>query len=233
MFDGRIISLLIHVPIAPPDAFMRLYRLHPFPLPFDNGTLLTHNVKNEILAISNSNHRYTLQMSTVDLLGCHRLGKLHLCERNGLLNKYPEDTCLGSLYHQKFDIAHQLCNFRVEPAREFIYQLLNNWFMVFEPSPLTVPVVCATGHTLSSMSGVGSPSSTSPRAAPPTFPAIDYYPTFLFLFPRTIFSLKWIGIRCHSYRVCVSSSFRRYESLDGWELQPPPWPRYNLWWPHV
>ena len=145
MFDGRIISLLLHVPIAPPDAFMRLFRLHPFPLPFDNGTLLTHNVKNEILAISNSNHRFTLQMSTVDLLGCHRLGKLHLCERNGLLNKYPEDTCLGSLYHQKFDIAHQLCNFRVEPAREFIYQLLHNWFMVFEPSPLTVPVVCANG----------------------------------------------------------------------------------------
>lgn len=124
---------------------MRLYRLHPFPLPFDNGTLLTHNVKNEILAISNSNHRYTIQMSTVDLLGCHRLGKLYLCERNGLLNKYPEDTCLGSLYHQKFDIAHQLCDFRVEPAREFIYQLLNNWFMLYEPQALTVPVVCSNG----------------------------------------------------------------------------------------
>lgn len=144
-YDGKVISLLLHVPIAPPDAFMRLYKLHPFPLPFDNGTLLTHNVKNEILAISNSNHRYTIQMSTVDLLGCHRLGKLYLCERNGLLNKYPEDTCLGSLYHQKFEIAHQLCDFRVEPAKEFIYQLLNNWFMVYEPTPITVPIVCTNG----------------------------------------------------------------------------------------
>jgi len=144
-FDGKVISILIHVPIAPPDAFMRLYKLHPFPLPFDNGTLLTHNVKNEILAISNSNHRFTIQMSSVDLLGCHRLGRIYLCERNGLLNKYPEDTCLGSLYHQKFDLAHQLCDFRVEPAREFIYQLLNNWFMIFEPAPLTVPVVCTNG----------------------------------------------------------------------------------------
>ena len=144
-FDGKIISVLLHVPIAPPDAFMRLYKLHPFPLPFDNGTLLTHNVKNEILAISNSNHRYTIQMSSVDLLGCHRLGRIYLCERNGLLNKYPEDTCLGSLYHQKFELAHQLCDFRVEPAREFIYQLLNNWFMIFEPHPLTVPVVCTNG----------------------------------------------------------------------------------------
>jgi hypothetical protein len=144
-FDGKIISLLLHVPIAPPDAFMRLYKLHPFPLPFDNGTLLTHNVKNEILAISNSNHRFTIQMSTVDLLGCHRLGRTYLCERNGLLNKYPEDTCLGSLYHQKFDLAHQLCDFRVEPAKEFIYQLLNNWFMIYEPSPLTIPVTCVNG----------------------------------------------------------------------------------------
>jgi len=144
-FDGKVISILLHIPIAPPDAFMRLYRLHPFPLPFDNGTLLTHNVKNEILAISNSNHRFTIQMSTVDLLGCHRLGRIYLCERNGLLNKYPEDTCLGSLYHQKFDLAHQLCDFRVEPAKEFIYQLLNNWFMIYEPSPLTVPVVCTNG----------------------------------------------------------------------------------------
>lgn len=144
-FDGKTLSLLLHVPIAPPEAFMRLYKLHPFPLPFDNGTLLTHNVKNEILAISNSNLRYTLQMSSVDLLGCHQLGKTFLCPRNGLLNKYPEDSCLGSLYHQKFDIAHQLCDFKVEPAKEFIYQLLNNWFMVYEPSPLTVPVTCSNG----------------------------------------------------------------------------------------
>ena len=144
-FDGKVISLLIHVPIAPPDAFMRLYKLHPFPLPFDNGTLLTHNVKNEILAIANSNHRFTIQMSTVDLAGCHKLGRTYLCERNGLLNKYPEDTCLGSLYHQKFDLAHQLCDFRVEPAKEFIYQLLNNWFMIYEPFPLTVPVTCVNG----------------------------------------------------------------------------------------
>jgi len=144
-FDGKTISILIHVPIAPPDAFMRLYKLHPFPLPFDNGTLLTHNVKNEILAISNSNHRFTIQMSTVDLLACHQLGKTFLCARNGLLNKYPEDTCLGSLYHQKFELAHQLCDFKVEPAREFLYQLLNNWFMVYEPAPLTVPLTCTNG----------------------------------------------------------------------------------------
>jgi len=84
-------------------------------------------------------------MTTVDLLTCHRLGHTFLCERNGLLHKYPEDTCLGSLYHQKFDISHQLCDFRVEPAREFIHQLLHNWFMVYEPLPLTVPITCSNG----------------------------------------------------------------------------------------
>ena len=84
-------------------------------------------------------------MSTADLFSCHRLGSTFLCPRNGLLNKFPEDSCLGSLYHQKFELAHQLCDFKVEPAKEFVYQLLNNWFMVYEPYPITVPVVCTNG----------------------------------------------------------------------------------------
>jgi hypothetical protein len=108
-FVGKVISIPLYVPIVNPDLFLHLYLLHPFPLPFDNGTLLTHNVENKILSISNSNHRFTIQMSTIDLLDCHHLGHFYLCEGNGLLNKYPEDTCLGSLYHQKFELAHQLC----------------------------------------------------------------------------------------------------------------------------
>ncbi len=124
-----VLSMLILLLLRIPHDFTRLYELYPFPLPFDNGTLFTHNVKHKILAISNSNHRFTIQMSTVNLLRCPRLGQIYLC----LLNQYPEDTRIGSLYHQKFDPAHQLCDFRVEPAKEFIYQLLNNWFMIYKP----------------------------------------------------------------------------------------------------
>ncbi len=99
-FNGKKVSIMIHIPIAAPDSSLRLYKLHPFPLPFSNDTFLIPSVTEDLLAISNNNHRYTLQLTSNNLVGCHRLGRTYFCKKNGLLYKYPEDTCLGSLYHQ-------------------------------------------------------------------------------------------------------------------------------------
>jgi len=147
-YNGQILSLVLHIPIAPEDSFMRLFKLHPFPLPLANDTFVVPNVRHDVLAVSNTNFRYTAQMSSVDLLGCLKLGKLHLCERNGVLYKNPEDSCLGALYHQKFDIAKKICTFTVEPAREYIHQLMDNWFLVHLLEPTTVPVLCSNNSHL-------------------------------------------------------------------------------------
>jgi len=124
------------------DPIMRLFKLHPFPLPFANDTFLIPDVRNDVLAVSNTNVRFSSQMSSLELQSCSRINKIYLCERNGVMNKFPEDTCLGALYHQKFDLAKSICQFHVEPAREFIYQLLNNWFHIYVMAPVTVPITC-------------------------------------------------------------------------------------------
>jgi len=146
--QGQVLSIVLHLPIAPEDSFMRLFRLHPFPLPFSNDTFIIPDVSNDILAVSNSNFRYTSQMSSVDLIGCLKINRLYLCERNGVLQKHPEDSCLGALYHQKFDLAKRICSFRVEPAREFIHQLMDNWFLIHLMEPTTVPVLCSNNTHL-------------------------------------------------------------------------------------
>ena len=146
--NGNILSIILHLPIAPEDSMMRLFRLHPFPLPFSNDTFIIPDVRNDILAVSNSNFRYTSQMSSVDLQACLKINRMHLCERNGVLQKHPEDSCLGALYHQKFDLAKKICSFHVEPAREFIHQLMDNWFLIHLMEPTTVPVLCPNNtHT--------------------------------------------------------------------------------------
>lgn len=142
-YDGKKITLMVHIPIAPPDSTLRLYKLHPFPLPFSNDTFLIPDVRDNFLGISNTNHRYTLQLSAEDLVGCHHMGKVYFCEQNGLLYKYPEDTCLGALYHQRYEDAKTLCSFHLEPAREFVRQLKDNWFLVFSENPQTIPMLCA------------------------------------------------------------------------------------------
>ena len=147
-FNGDVLSVVLHIPIAPEDSLMRLFRLHPFPLPFANNTFLIPNVRNDILAVSNSNFRYTSQMSMTDLLGCQRINKLYFCERSGVLHKHPEDSCLGALYNQKFDLAKKICTFNIEPAREYIHQLMDNWFLLHTMEPLTVPVLCSNNTHL-------------------------------------------------------------------------------------
>jgi len=141
-YDGKRASLILHIPIAPPESVMRLYRLHPFPLPFTNNTFLLPDVRDDLLAISNSNHRFTMQLSSIDLLGCNNMGRTYLCERNGLLYKYPEDTCLGALYHQRYEEAKSICTFHLEPAREYIRQLKDNWYLIYVLEPITIPLSC-------------------------------------------------------------------------------------------
>jgi hypothetical protein len=146
--QGNLLSIVLHLPIAPEDSLMRLFRLHSFPLPFSNDTFVIPDVNNDILAVSNSNFRYTSQMSSIDLMGCLKINRLYMCERNGVLQKHPEDSCLGALYHQKFDLAKKICSFRIEPAREYIHQLMDNWFLIHLMEPTTVPVLCSNNTHL-------------------------------------------------------------------------------------
>jgi len=142
-YNGRKVLLMLHIPISPAESTMRLYRLHPFPLPVANDTFLIPDVTEQLLGISNTNHRYTVQYELADLVGCHRMGKIFLCERNGLLHKYPENTCLGSLYQQKYEDARDLCAFHLEPAREYVRQLKDNWYLIYSEMAITVPLKCS------------------------------------------------------------------------------------------
>jgi len=144
-FDGAILTLLLHAPMTPKNAILRLFRLHPFPLPFFGDTFIVPDVKNDILAVSNTDHRYSIQLSSADLLSCLKVNHIYLCERNGVLAKSYTDTCLGSLYAQQYEEARKLCSFIVQPTQEFFYQLQQNWFLAFFPTKQVLPLSCRNG----------------------------------------------------------------------------------------
>jgi len=84
-------------------------------------------------------------LTATDLMGCHRVNQVYLCDRHGVLNKQYDNTCLGSLYNQNFQVARNICQFTIEPVREIVYQLVKNWFVIFSPIPHTVPITCRNG----------------------------------------------------------------------------------------
>jgi cell division protein FtsL len=156
LFDGEDAHILLHVPMVPQHSLLRIFKLHPFPLPFFDNTFLIPDVKNDILAVSSTDQRFSAQLSSVDLMGCHRVNQIFMCDRFGVLSRRFNGTCLGALYMQDFAAAQAICRFEIVPVSEKIYQLKKNWFVVFLPKAVTVPVNCKNGSTTEMHLGRGS-----------------------------------------------------------------------------
>jgi len=144
-FDGNNVHLLLHVPMVSKNSKLRLLKLHPFPLPLNENFTITPAVHDDILAISSGWDRLSIILSAVDLLSCHSVNKVYLCDRQGVLSKELNNTCLGALYLQDFTIARDLCDFKINPSTEVIQQLLNNWFLIHSPHVQTGFISCANG----------------------------------------------------------------------------------------
>jgi len=144
-YNGKSMQMLLHVPAVPKDSILRLLKLHPFPLPLNKNYSVIPMVQDDLLGLSAGFHRYSMQLSSVDLMGCHAVNNIYLCEKHGVLGKNLNNSCLGSLYLQNYDLAQTLCPLHIMPSREVVRQLLNNWFLIFSPDPQTAPISCRNG----------------------------------------------------------------------------------------
>ena len=141
--DGENVHLLVHVPMIPSDTLMRLFRLHPFPLPLDGDRVLIPANDQDILAISlTDNKKKSMELRYVDLLGCHQVNQVYLCEQQGVMRNDLNTSCLGALYLHDFSAAAQLCHLTVHTSGEVVQQLPGNRFLAYSPVDLLAPVTC-------------------------------------------------------------------------------------------
>jgi hypothetical protein len=145
LFDGQDGHLLIHVPMVTKGTLLRLFRLHPFPLPMFETHHLMIDAEDDILAISSTDTRYNIQLSSTDLLSCHRMNQVFMCDSFGVMSRRFNDTCLGALYMQKFDLVRGLCKFRVIPLKEQVYQVRKGQYLVYTPEASTANMRCRNG----------------------------------------------------------------------------------------
>ncbi len=86
-FDGKDGHVLIHVPMTPRNSLLCLFRLHPFPLPLFESHHHVPDVNTDVLAISSTDTRYNIQLSSTDLLSCHRVNQIFMCDSFGIMSK--------------------------------------------------------------------------------------------------------------------------------------------------
>ncbi len=100
------------------------------------------NAEDDILAILSSEIRYNVQQSSTDLLSCHQMNQVFMCDLFGVMSKTFNDTCLGALYMQHFELVCGLCKFRVVPLKEQVYQVLKGQYLVYSPEASTTSMRC-------------------------------------------------------------------------------------------
>jgi hypothetical protein len=128
--------------MAPSNSLLCLFLLRPFPLPFSETHMLMPNPERQILAISANADRLSVELSAVHLLGCHWVNQVYMCERSGVLKRFLNNTCLGSLYMQDLQGATTLCEMNIVPVAKTVLQLQDNWYLVHSPIALTSRIDC-------------------------------------------------------------------------------------------
>jgi hypothetical protein len=142
LFDGTDVVMFLHVPMIPQDSLLTLYRLKPFPIPFSETMALLPKPSSSLLALSNGIPRTMTQITHADLIDCHSVNQIFLCERHGVLKRHIKSTCLGALFEQDIRVAQQVCDLELVPYEESVLQLKNNWFLIYSPILHTAYIKC-------------------------------------------------------------------------------------------
>jgi hypothetical protein len=141
-YNSQDILLLLHIPMAPADSILQLFQLHPFLLPFTKTHFLLPKPSNPIFALSSNMERLSTELSMVNLMDCHKINSMHLCEEHGVLKKDLNSTCLGSLYQQDFAGAMALWEMETTTQKETVLPLRDNWYLVHSPRQFTSHITC-------------------------------------------------------------------------------------------
>jgi hypothetical protein len=102
------------------------------------------DVDTQILAMSVRGTELSLQFPAANLLGCGQASHAYLCDKPAALNKHLTSSCLGALYKQRFDLTRTLCPMKIITSGEILYQLDNNWQLVYSPKGQTLNIICPT-----------------------------------------------------------------------------------------
>ena len=142
LYDGHDVVLFLHVPMVPQESLLKLYRLKPFPIPFSDSLALLPKPSSSLLALTQSMPRAMTNIEHSDLIDCHQVNQVYVCERHGVLRNNIKSTCMGALFEQDIPLAQHLCELELVPYQEAVIQLRNNWFLIYSPTMFTAYVIC-------------------------------------------------------------------------------------------
>ena len=107
-------------------------------------------------------------LSTSDLQDCVHLGDTFFCKGRRELRTDTEQECLTSLYFGAMDHIRRNCGFKIAQAREQIFEVQENTWLIFSMGPMVTNQVCKKKKMTPIKINSGNPPAYKPTA-PQTF----------------------------------------------------------------
>ncbi len=141
-------TLILHLPMVSNTSLLDLYKFLPLPINFNFTTniSITPDVgSTNLLAIGHLQSFQTISSS--DLHSCLHLVDTFFCKGRKVMETSLKRSCLGALYLANSNTIQTNCRFMIAEAREKIFKLLENTWVVFSISTInTNKVYPATGN---------------------------------------------------------------------------------------
>ena len=162
------LDVLIHIPLAPADSFLSIYRYQPLPVPVSEHYHATLDMDLSLLAVSNDDSVFTA-MTDGQLDDCRRIGKHYACDNLNAIRRTttppqpgPDvEMCLFSLFKQRYETVQKTCRVLIRDSPETAVQTGKNEFAVFAKAEYQVPVKCiGDSHVDRRMFTVGKGTTT-------------------------------------------------------------------------
>ena len=106
---------------------------------------LLPDTSSALLALSKGSTRLMMTNEHSDLMDCHRIGSVFICERHSVLFNQIKATCLGSSFEQDIAVAQEICDLELVPYQESVLQLQSYWFLIYSPSMFFGYIHCPNG----------------------------------------------------------------------------------------
>lgn len=150
IYSKDVFTMIIHVPMVRKHGLLKLYQFIKFPLVYDesdkDSTVLFFSPEETLIGVG-SHHEYHKALTLADLGQCEKIGRTFICRYHSILHKNASDTCIGAIFFNKVDVAHQICPVLIHMGQEVVHQLSEDRFEVFSPVAQQVHVQCGDGSS--------------------------------------------------------------------------------------
>ena len=140
--NDKTLNLFLHVPLVQPSNLLHFFQLVPFPISnnLNNNLTMIPKLDKDLLAVGEK-HQFQIT-SHADLQACEKYGTTYLCQGRHTTRTDLADTCLGAYYLEKWSVIPDLCQFQFIPAKEHVFKMAANKWIVSSPAPFSTTISC-------------------------------------------------------------------------------------------